>query len=117
MGMILKYGLLFSASRYIVARMDNDRRLAPREPSSGSIRIKVESGGKTTTHDAQIIDVSIRGARIIASVKLQLGDFVEFLPPDDPDNPTRYVVAWTGLKSSDLEGVAGLRLLTPSHPK
>jgi len=91
--MILRYGLLFSASRYIVATMEKDRRLAPREPSTQTIRIKVESEGQTITSVAQIIDVSLRGARIIASVNLQPGDAVEFVPPDDPDSPSRYVVA------------------------
>ncbi|MGD0694302.1 MAG: PilZ domain-containing protein [Terriglobia bacterium] len=91
--------------------MDHDRRVSLREPFSQLITIKVESGSKTSTYQAEIIDASPIGARIRTLAEVEPGDSVEFFSADDPAHPARYLVAWTGRRGSDLEGLVGLRIL------
>ena len=108
--------LIFNCARYIFNAVSEERRNSLREPFSQLISIRVKRGGRSTTHQAEIIDVSPFGARIKLSAELEPGDAVEFFSADDPSHPTRYFVSWSGQSGTDLEGQVGLRFAsTPSE--
>ena len=109
--------MIFGLNRYSFDGVPIERRSALREPFSQLISIRVKSHGRSTTHQAEILDVSPFGARIKLAAALEPRDAVEIFSADDPTHPVRYLVSWTGQSGSDLEGQVGLRFVsTPSDP-
>jgi hypothetical protein len=105
--------LIFNPARYSFKGVPDERRSGLREPFSQLISVRVKSHGRSTMHQAEILDVSPYGARIRLSAALEPGDAVEFFSADDPKHPARYLVSWTGQSGSDLEGQVGLRFVSP----
>ena len=96
-----------------MANVNDDRRGASRQLFHQPITITVDRDGKTSTFQAQIVDVSPAGARIRTLAELEPGDVIEFFAADEPKRPARYLVTWTGRRGSDLEGEVGLRIYAP----
>jgi hypothetical protein len=57
-----------------------------------------------------VLDSSKEGFRLRGSFRLRRGQIVEFVLDDDPFNPVRCNVIWTGKAGSKHEGEIGLEI-------
>jgi PilZ domain len=64
-------------------------------------------------HDAWMVDISARGARVRTALVLLAGQIVGMLPSSDTGQANRYRVVWVERSSSGC--LAGLELLETSQ--
>lgn len=77
------------------------------------ISLLLQPEDSKTAHDAWMVDISTKGARIRTAVVLLARQIVEIIPTADAAQAIQYRVVWVERSSSG--SLAGLALLEPSQ--
>ena len=86
-----------------------EHRQSNRIVTKNRASLLVSFKGHVERHPCLVVDRSQAGFRVRVGSKLRRGQIVEVCLDEDPGNPVRCSVVWTGKPGSKQEGQAGLQ--------